>query len=214
MIDVFKLLISTSLNVLLSEPSDKYEYLEDLIEGFEITEVQKAGAIFDVSKLDYLNAQHMANLSHKEFINYLNPFLIELGIDINEHEKKDLLIESMRTSENTLKGVASSLICYFKNVNTYNEKAIEKFITSNQLLIDLKDKINNLEPWDESSLDNLLLQYREEHELSVPKVNQPLRIALTGSTNSPSLGLTLYLFNKQEVLKRLDQLIEYLHTKN
>ena len=189
-------------------------YLEDLIEDFEITEVQKAGAIFDVSKLDYLNAQHMANLSHKEFINYLNPFLIELGIDICEHEKTDLLIESMRTSENTLKGVASSLVCYFKNIDTYNEKAIEKFITSDQLLIDLKDKINDLESWDESSLDNLLLQYREEHGLSVPKVNQPIRIALTGSTNSPSLGLTLYLFDKKEVLKRLDQLIEHLHTKN
>ena len=189
-------------------------YLEDLIEDFEITEVQKAGAIFDVSKLDYLNAQHMANLSHKEFINCLNPFLIELGIDICEHEKTDLLIESMRTSENTLKGVASSLVCYFKNIDTYNEKAIEKFITSDQLLIDLKDKINDLESWDESSLDNLLLQYREEHGLSVPKVNQPIRIALTGSTNSPSLGLTLYLFDKKEVLKRLDQLIEHLHTKN
>ena len=156
----------------------------------------------------------MANLSLKEFINYLNPFLIELGIDICEHEKTDLLIESMRTSENTLKGVASSLVCYFKNVDTYNEKAIEKFITSDQLLIDLKDKINDLESWDESSLDNLLLQYREEHGLSVPKVNQPIRIALTGSTNSPSLGLTLYLFDKKEVLKRLDQLIEHLHTKN
>ena len=189
-------------------------YLKDLIDDFEITEVQKSGAIFDMSKLDYLNAQHMANLSHEEFINYLNPFLVELGIDINEHDKKDLLIESMRTSENTLKGVASSLICYFKNVDTYNEKAIEKFITSDQLLIDLKDKINDLESWDESSLDNLLLQYREEHELSVPKVNQPIRIALTGSTNSPSLGLTLYLFDKKEVLKRLDQLIKHLHTKN
>ena len=77
-----------------------------------------------------------------------------------------------------------------------------------------QSKINDLESWDESSLDKLLLQYREEHELSVPKVNQPIRIALTGSTNSPSLGLTLYLFDKKEVLKRLDQLIKHLHTKN
>jgi len=189
-------------------------YLEDLIKDFEITEVQRAGAIFDLSKLDYLNAQHMANLSHEDFVNELNPFLSNIGIDINEHEKKDLLIQSMRSSDNTLKGVAANLICYFKNIESYNEKAIEKFITSDQILVDLKDKINDLETWDESSLDNLLLQYREEHELSVPKVNQPIRIALTGTTHSPSLGMTLYLFDKQEVLKRLDQLINFLHTKN
>jgi glutamyl-tRNA synthetase len=120
----------------------------------------------------------------------------------------------MRSSDNTLKGVAANLICYFKNIESYNEKAIEKFITSDQILVDLKDKINDLETWDESSLDNLLLQYREEHELSVPKANQPIRIALTGTTHSPSLGMTLYLFDKQEVLKRLDQLINFLHTKN
>ena len=189
-------------------------YLEDLIKDFEITEVQRAGAIFDLSKLDYLNAQHMANLSHEDFVNELNPFLSNIGIDINEHEKKDLLIQSMRSSDNTLKGVAANLVCYFKNIESYNEKAIEKFITSDQILVDLKDKINDLETWDESSLDNLLLQYREEHELSVPKVNQPIRIALTGTTHSPSLGMTLYLFDKQEVLKRLDQLINFLHTKN
>ncbi len=40
-------------------------YLNDLIKEFEITEVQKAGAIFDITKLDYLNAQHMSNLDLK-----------------------------------------------------------------------------------------------------------------------------------------------------
>ena len=85
-------------------------YLEDLIKDFEITEVQKAGAIFDLTKLDFLNSQHMANLSHEDFINAINPFLSEIDININGHPKKDLLIESMRTSSNTLKGIALNLI--------------------------------------------------------------------------------------------------------
>ena len=65
--------------------------------------------------------------------------------------------------------------------------------------------------WTEANLDELLTKYRNEMDLSVPKVNQPIRIALTGSTNSPSLGMTLYLFNKQEVLKRIDALIEFVN---
>ena len=69
----------------------------------------------------------------------------------------------------------------------------------------------NIETWDEASLDNLLKEYREEKDLSVPSVNQPIRIALTGSTNSPSLGMTLYLFEKDEVIKRINTLIEFLH---
>jgi glutamyl-tRNA synthetase len=190
-------------------------YLDDLIKDFEITEVQKAGAIFDVTKLDFLNSQHMINLSHEEFINAINPFLIDMDINLNAHIKKDLLIESMRSSSNTLKGVCNNLICYFKDIEEYNQKAIDKFIgNSDKVLSDLRNKINDLEDWNESSLDTLLQKYREEHDLPIPKVNQPIRIALTGSTNSPSLGTTLYLFNKEEVLNRLDALISFLHKDN
>jgi len=187
-------------------------YLQDLIEDFEISEVQKAGAIFDVSKLDFLNAQHMANLSHDAFINSIQPFLKNLEIEINTHPKKELLIESMRSSANTLKGVAENLVCYFQDINSYNQKAVEKFIgSSDQILIELRDEINNIDGWNEASLDNLLKEFREKKELSVPSVNQPIRIALTGSTNSPSLGMTLYLFEKDEVIKRINALIEFLH---
>ena len=190
-------------------------YLEDLIKDFEITEVQKAGAIFDVTKLDFLNSQHMAKLPREEFITAINPFLNDHDIDINDHPKKDLLIESMRSSSNTLKGVSKNLVCYFKGIDGYDHKAIEKFIGSSDSIIqDLKNRITELDLWEEESLDNLLLAYREEHGLSIPKVNQPIRIALTGSTNSPSLGTTLYLFEKEEVLKRLDDLISFLHKGN
>ena len=190
-------------------------YLEDLIKDFEITEVQKAGAIFDLTKLDFLNSQHLANLSREEFITAINPFLNDHDINIKDHPKKDLLIESMRSSSNTLKGVSKNLVCYFKDIDTYDHKAIEKFIGSSDVIIqDLKNKIAELDLWEEDSLDNLLLEYREEHDLPIPKVNQPIRIALTGSTNSPSLGTTLYLFQKDEVLKRLDDLISFLHKDN
>ena len=190
-------------------------YLDDLIKDFDITEVQKAGAIFDVTKLDFLNSQHMANLSHDDFIIAINPFLNNLEININEHPKKDLLIESMRSSANTLKGVANNLICYFKEIENYDQKAIDKFIgSSDKVLIDIKEKIIDMNTWDESSLDNILLEYREEKELSIPKVNQPIRIALTGSTNSPSLGTTLYLFDKEKVIERLDALIAFVHKDN
>ena len=190
-------------------------YLDDLIKDFDITEVQKAGAIFDVTKLDFLNSQHMANLSHHDFIIAINPFLNNLEININEHPKKDLLIESMRSSANTLKGVANNLICYFKEIENYDQKAIDKFIgSSDKVLIDIKEKIIDMNTWDESSLDNILLEYREEKELSIPKVNQPIRIALTGSTNSPSLGTTLYLFDKEKVIERLDALIAFVHKDN
>ncbi|MDC1149739.1 glutamate--tRNA ligase [Gammaproteobacteria bacterium] len=184
-------------------------YLNDLIADFEITEVQKAGAIFDITKLDYLNAQHMSNLDLNDFIDHLTPFLNLKGIEISNHPKVEILIDAMRSSANTFDGVASNLLCYYQDISEYNQKAIQKFIGSTtEILSDLRNELANLESWTEESLDEILVQYRNKKELSVPKVNQPIRIALTGSTNSPSLGMTLFLFEKDEVLKRIDNLIK------
>jgi glutamyl-tRNA synthetase len=198
-----------------SKGENEIFYLNDLIKQFEITEVQKAGAIFDITKLDYLNAQHMSNLDLNDFIDHLKPFLESKGAQVENHPKAELLIDSMRSSANTLEGVASNLMCYYQNISAYNQKAIEKFVSNSvEILDDLKDRLANLETWTESSLDAVLLEYRSEKDLAVPKVNQPIRIALTGSTNSPSLGMTLFLFEKDEVIKRINDLIDYVHLNN
>ena len=198
-----------------SKGENEIFYLNDLIKQFEITEVQKAGAIFDITKLDYLNAQHMSNLDLNDFISHLKPFLEKKDIEVEDHPKAELLIESMRSSANTFEGVASNLICYYQDISAYNLKAIEKFIgNSVEILDDLKDRLTNLESWTEASLDEVLLEYRSEKDLSVPKVNQPIRIALTGSTNSPSLGMTMFLFEKDEVIKRINDLIALVQSSS
>jgi glutamyl-tRNA synthetase len=190
-------------------------YLDDLIKDFEINEVQKAGAIFDISKLDFVNSQHMANLTYEKFIIHLTPFLVSNNIDLNLHHDPKQLINSMRTSANTLAEIALNLVCYFKDITEYNQKAIEKFIgNSDQVLVDLKEKLSQIEDWSEDVLDELLVKYRNKNELTIPKVNQPIRIALTGSTNSPSLGMTLYLFNKNEAIARIDKLINFINHKD
>ena len=188
-------------------------YIDDLVKDFSLSDVQKAGAIFDISKLDYLNIQHMAKLTLEDFIDNLKPHLKNLNIDINLHPKAKELIEAMRTSASTFSDVAKNLFCYFNEISEFDEKAIQKFVIgSENILSELKEEIARLSVWDEPSIDSALTEYREKNNLSVPKVNQPIRIALTGSTNSPSLGLTLSLFTQEESLKRIEQLIINIST--
>ena len=103
-------------------------YLDDLIKDFEITEVQKAGAIFDMTKLDWLNTQHLSNLSLIEFKLHLNPFLSSIDINLDDHLKSDLLIDAMRSSDSNLVSIANALIPNFKDVTEYNPKAVKKFL--------------------------------------------------------------------------------------
>jgi glutamyl-tRNA synthetase len=122
---------------------------------------------------------------------------------------------SMRSSASTLKAIAQNLECYFKDINEYDQKAINKFLGgSSKILSDLKTRLSKVDDWNETTIDKILQDYREEEGLKVPMVNQPLRIAMTGSTNSPSLGLTLSLFHKDEAIKRIDKLIRLVEIDN
>ena len=62
--------------------------------------------------------------------------------DIEDHENSDQLIEAMRTSDNTFSGIAKLLIPYYKDINEYDEKAIEKFISDKSILEELKLLLN------------------------------------------------------------------------
>ena len=190
-----------------SKGDNEVFYLDDLIKDFDIKEVQKAGAIFDISKLDWLNSQHLTNLSLDEFKKQLEPFLNKLDININDHENIDLLMESMRTADNNYSGIANSLIPYYRDIEGYDDKAIKKFIKDKSILSNIKDILNRINDWNEISIDEALKEYQSENDLSVPAVNQPIRIALTGSTKSPSLGLTLAIFGKNKSIERIDKLL-------
>ena len=202
-------IINTLARLGWSKGDEEVFYLDDLIKNFNIEEVQKAGAIFDITKLDWVNSQHLANLSIDDFKSHLKPFLKKIDIEMEDHSNLDLMINAMRSSENTLSGIAESLIPYFKDISSYDENAINKFLSDgSDILANIKDVLLKIDDWNENNIDTVLKTFQTNNDLPVPKVNQPIRIALTGSTKSPSLGLTLSIFGKDQSITRIQNLID------
>ena len=129
-------IINTLARLGWSKGDNEVFYLEDLIKDFNIKEVQKAGAIFDITKLEWVNSQHLANLSLEDFKDHLEPFLNEIDIDINNHSNVNLMIDALRSSESTLSGIAKSLIPYYKDVISYDEKAISKVLDGKKFILE------------------------------------------------------------------------------
>jgi glutamyl-tRNA synthetase len=190
-------------------------YLDDLIEDFRIQEVQKAGAVFDSAKLDWINNHHLAALSFDAFNERLAPFLDSVGIDVTQKKNSHEIIAALRSSKPTLLGVARDLIPYFSEVQAYDEKAANKFLIGSEAVLEfVQRKLNGLEIWNEESIDHVLKEAQTKLSLPTPKLNQPIRIAMTGSTQSPSLGLTLSLFDSAEVNNRIDAALKHLANLN
>ena len=202
-------IINTLARLGWSKGDEEVFYLDDLIKNFNIEEVQKAGAIFDITKLDWVNSQHLANLSIDDFKSHLKPFLKKIDIEMEDHSNLDVMINAMRSSENTLSGIAESLVPYFKDISSYDKNAINKFLSDgSDILANINDVLLKIDDWNENNIDAVLKTFQTNNDLPVPKVNQPIRIALTGSTRSPSLGLTLSIFGKDQSITRIQNLID------
>ena len=184
-------------------------YIDDLLKDFRIQEVQKAGAVFDLKKLDWINTNHLANLSLEDFIIQLNPYLDELGIKMNNRQNAEIIIKNLRTTASTLSEIAIDLIPYFDDIKEYDQKSVEKFIAGSKNILEyVLRQIEPLDKWTEQTLDELLAKCQKELDLKTPQLNQPIRVALVGSTKSPSLGLTLSLIGKELSLERIKKALE------
>ena len=185
--------------------------LNELIRDFNISEVQKAGAIFDITKLDWINSQHLNNLSKEAFKTQIMPFIDNLGIDYSEYQQLDELIEAMRSVKPNLQLIAQALIPYLDTFEEYDEKGVSKFlIGSEETLILVIESLQTIKSWSEVEIDSMLVKIQEKLGLKTPQMNQPIRIALTGSTQSPSLGLTIKLMGRNKSIELLNKALKFI----
>jgi glutamyl-tRNA synthetase len=117
----------------------------------------------------------------------------------------------MRSVKSNLNLIAKALKPYLESFDDYDEKAVKKFlIGSEEVLNHVKDLLENCDDWNESEIDQGLSKIQENLELPTPKMNQPIRIALTGSTQSPSLGLTIKLMGQNKSIDLIQKAIRFL----
>ena len=189
-------------------------YMKDLLKDFRIQEVQKAAAIFNKTKLDWTNTNHLASLSDDEFIKKIRPFLDLKDISLESDNDKKIIL-ALRTSGQNLSEIANLVAPYFNDIDSYDRDAAEKFLyDSEEVLLFLQKKLSLVSDWNEANIAQILDDAKNNLGLSIPKVNQPIRIALTGNIKSPSLDLTLCLFGQDESLQRIEKAIQYIKSTN
>tara|TARA_B100002019_G_scaffold291628_1_gene312370 strand:- start:7176 stop:8555 length:1380 start_codon:yes stop_codon:yes gene_type:complete len=184
--------------------------IEELIDNFKLENVQKASAVFDIKRFNWISSQQLARLSDEEFLNTIKPFMAKESINEDFHNYKKILI-AMRTAKTNLKDIAYATRPFFFELDGYDDKGVNKFLNDSlETLKFAKEVLSEVIEWNETELDMALIKVRDYFNLPIPKVNQPLRIALVGSTISPSLGLTLELFGKDKSLERIEKAIEFI----
>ena len=184
--------------------------IDELIESFKLENVQKAAAVFDLKRFNWISSQQLAKLDENGFFEVIKPFMEDEDVSEDYPNYKKILL-AMRTSKTNLKDIAHSTRPFFFELDGYDEKGVKKFLNESlETLTFALEVLSKLTEWNETELDMALIKVRDYFNLPIPKVNQPMRIALVGSTVSPSLGLTLELFGKEKSLERIQKAIDFI----
>ena len=186
--------------------------IDELIEYFDIADVNKAAASFDVDKLTWTNQHHLRQADVGRLTSILQERLLEDGFETDNTVDLRNVIEVYREKSKTMKEMTDSVKYLFVEKPTYDQQNAEKFLTTSSLpVIELvSEKLRSLDQWQVDSLGEIIKSVVADTGLKFPQVAQPLRIALTGSTNSPSIDQTLWLVGKDKSLQRIADAIEYI----
>ncbi len=186
--------------------------LEEMTEYFDISGVNRAPSTFNPEKLLWLNHHYIRNNAPQHIAQHLRWHFERIGIDINDGPDIIRLIEAQRERCKTLLEMAQTSAFFYSGNVTYNEKAARKNLkpASRAVLQRVLHDLSRLPEWSESAIQQLLVNIGDSLELKFGKIAQPLRVAVSGTSSSPSIDLTLELLGRDKTLERIAIAIEYI----
>ncbi len=178
---------------------------DDLLKLFKIEDVSRAPSTFNPEKLLWVNQEKIKALSPRQLLEESRWHFERAGLSIEVNDYSLGVIGLIQERCKTLIDVVEQSRWFFSEVEAYQPSAVKKWVKANSsaLLIDLIAKLEGLSDWAAEGIQASVQAVVDGNEVGFAKVAQPIRIAVTGGTMSPSIDLTLFQLGRDESLSRL-----------
>jgi len=183
---------------------------EGLIEMFDLPNVGKSPAIFDMDKLLWLNGHYIKTLPLEDVAERLVPFLEGLGLAISNRAMLVPITANFKGRARTLKEMAQMAAFFFLDDVAYEETAKQKFLTpaTKPILENFLEGFKGLRSIDEDEQKRLIENMARDYNTKLVNVIQPIRVSLCGRTVSPGIFEVIGILGRETVEKRLRRAIE------
>ena len=190
--------------------------IDEMIECFEVKDINRAPSTFNPEKLQWINHQYIMKSDPAHVFHHLSYHLGNQGIDPTEGPDILEVIEAQRERTKTLVELAEGCTFYYKEFDSYNEKTAKKAFKPEavEVLNKVKDKLSSITDWCRETIHEAMEQTVAELDIGFGKLGMPLRLAVTGGAASPDLDLTVYLVGCDKTLSRIEKAIKYIEEKN
>ncbi|WP_100550586.1 glutamate--tRNA ligase [Caedibacter taeniospiralis] len=192
--------------------------MEEILKYFELDDINASASAFNTEKLNWLNQYYLRHLPAEEIAKHLTYHFVQAGLDISHGPALETLIPVMAEKVKTLKELVQQSVYFYQDFDTYDEKASLKHLSQEAIIVlktvNNKCELLTTEQWqDEHVLHMVLKDVATELNLGMGKVGMPVRVAVTGSGQSPDIGITLKWLGKHRVIERLQKALDFIQCK-
>ncbi len=180
--------------------------LDEMIGLFSLEGIQKKPAIFDMTKLEWMNGQYLSMASADELYPLVSPQLKQLGLNGNKEAVLTAIAAVKTRSRTTIdvaRQVAVRLDAKYVALDDKAKKEIAKDPVGYKASLEASVAVLQTADWSPEALERVLRALAERQGVAAGKVFQPIRIALTGGTVSEPVNELLHVVGKEAALKRL-----------
>lgn len=188
---------------------------EQMLELFTLEGINKAASAFNTEKLIWLNQHYIKTLPSQEVAEHLQWHLDAQKLDITDGPAIEEVIQVQADRVKTLAELVQVSRYFYEDFEEFDPKAAKKHLrpVAKEALTLAAAKIEALENWNATELHAVINETAEELNVGMGKVGMPLRVAVSGGGNSPSLDQTICLIGKQKTLKRIALALEFINNR-
>jgi len=189
--------------------------MEEMIEHFSLDGINKAASAFNTDKLNWLNQHYIKTMPAAEVAEHLEWHMQDQQIDMSVGPALADVVSALSERAVTLKELAASSRYFYEDYEELDAGAAKKHLrpVAKPALELVLQKLSALQDWTEEELHKAINDTADELEVGMGKVGMPLRVAVTGAGQSPSLDITMKLIGKERVLARIPKALAFIESR-
>ncbi len=188
---------------------------QQMIDLFSLDDINKAPSAFNTDKLIWLNQHYIKTLDPGYVAEHLIWHMKEQKIDTSTGPQLSEVVCALSERAKTLVDLAASSRYFFEEYKEFDPAAAKKHlrpVVKNNLAL-VQQKLSMLTHWTDIALQQVIQDTADELNVGMGKIGMPLRVAITGAGQSPSLEITLRLIGKERSIARITRALDFISVR-
>lgn len=186
--------------------------LEEMIQLFSLESVSKSASAFNTDKLLWLNNHYIKTSAPEYVAKYLQWHMVNQSISTDNGPAIEEVIKLVGERCNTLVELAQQSRYFYLDFEAFDADAAKKHLrpVAKEALALALTKVEALGEWNTENLHQVIADTCTELDLGMGKVGMPLRVAVTGQGQSPSVDAVMNLIGKERVVARIKMALDFI----